>query len=98
MLSLVVTYLLITSKALDPEIDQEHLNEYPYCGLMTTEHMDTSDMDTDMGTSGRAVNAKNGSRDYRWVVLIRHLAYHKACTARGLRRSSYCAGTVVTDR
>ena len=74
-----------TNSADESDIDPEHLKEYPYCGVLKEP--------TDEG-KGRAVNSKDSTENYRWVVLLIRTTEQK----RGSHGTYSCTGTVITDR
>ena len=73
------------SSAPEIDIDTEHLREYPYCGAMREPSSEAE---------GRAVNSKESTKDYRWVILITRINVFNG----GKDKTSHCTGSIITDR
>ena len=76
-----------TSSGSAPNVfDRDHLDMFPYCGVLDTpQNVNT----------GRAVNAVDVRKQYRWVVLIERFVYNNIKKLTDTRR---CTGSIITDR
>ena len=76
-----------TSSAGTPNVvDGDHFNLYPNCGVIDTpQNVNT----------GRAINAVDARKQYRWVVLIERDVYN---TIKKSNVIKYCSGSIITDR
>lgn len=85
----VAFYLLGAYNAYEYMIDKDQLKQYPYCGSM---------YHSPDGAAGRAANAKNAKKDYRWQVgLLRANLQTKGNLPKTYKKT-YCSGSVITDR
>ena len=71
-------------------IDQDHLNNYPYCGSMFYPSLNLNYVGK---SSGRVTNSKMAKNIYRWIVKLNRKNLIKG---GDLRRSS-CSGSVITE-
>ena len=83
-LSTILQHIHINS-ADESDIDSEHLEDYPYCGVMKEPTVEAK---------GRVANSKDSLDDYRWVVQVVRKTLHKT----GLYNSYPGTGSVITDR
>ena len=87
VLLLVCIYLFGICLADDSLIDNDHLQQYPFCGKMNYPGSAN-------GASARAVNSMDDEDNYRWVVLsLRHNKQRD-----GSMETSICSGTIITER
>ena len=84
---LVCAYFFRICLADDPLIDNDHLEQYPFCGKMNYPGSDN-------GASARAVNSMDDEDNYRWVALILRQNKQKD----GSMKTHRCSGTIITDR
>ena len=77
----------------DSWIDEEHLNEYPFCGSMATDAWNTHHE-----SEGRVVNAEDAKKNYRWVVFLQRHNIQKPIDGKAKSKVTNCVGTVITDR
>ena len=69
------------------EVDQRHLQMYPYCGRNLKLGQTTT-------SSARIVNSKDAKWEYPWVVLVERINMRKI----NLRTPLNCMGSVITER
>ena len=79
----------------NPDIDPDHLAEYPYCGSMDIEHTDEPE------PSVRAVNTNETDelsiyRIYRWLVLLKTEIWKTDGSPDP--EVSQCTGAIITER
>ena len=96
----MVTYLFVTifmhlvhtSPGDNSIIDQQHLNEYPFCGSMLYD-------DPSNSPTGRVVNSETPKNKYRWVVLVvRENLLIVGPKLPGKMVTTKCSGSIITDR
>ena len=79
----------------NPDIDPDHLAEYPYCGSMDIEYTDEKQ------PSARAVNTNETDdlsiyRQYRWLVLLKTEIWKTDGSPDPA--VSQCTGAIITER
>ena len=84
---LLCVYLFGTCLADDSLIDNEYLEQYPFCGKMNYPGSVN-------GASARAVNSMDDENNYRWVALIVRQNKQKD----GSMKTHRCSGSIITDR
>ena len=87
-LSTILQHIHINS-ADESDIDSEHLEDYPYCGVMK---------EPTVKAKGRVANSKDSLEDYRWVVQLVRKTVQKRGVRQGLFNAYPCTGSVITDR
>ena len=84
---LLWVYLLGICLADDSLIDNDHLEQYPFCGKMNYPGNAN-------GARARAVNSMDDENNYRWVALI----VRKDKQKNGSMKTHRCSGTIITER
>ena len=80
---------------INPDIDDEHIAEYPYCGSMDIEYTDEPE------PSARAVNTNETDdqsiyRLYRWLVLLKTETWKTDGSVDP--QITHCTGAIITER
>ena len=82
----LVLFVIIKLNVTGSIIYKEHMEKYPYCGSMYQPPIEAA---------GRAANAEDAKKRYRWAVYLRNINFGKT----GNRPKYYqCSGSVITDR
>ena len=79
----IITLMIADTNEIGPEIDPDHLRDYPSCG-----HMSRT-------ASNRLTNTEEAKVHYPWVIKIVRYWKHRV---RGLEKISGCGGTIITRR
>ena len=84
---LLWVYVLGICLADDSLIDDDHLEQYPFCGKMNYPA-------NTHGASARVVNSKDDKDNYRWVAFIARKEKQK----NGSWKRHRCSGSIITER
>ena len=83
---LAFVFLVTSSTGWVTDIDKDHIAMYPYCGSMYQGATQAK---------SRSINSEDSKEDYRWTALLQR---ENTGPKDGKVKTSYCSGSIITDR